>query len=494
MTPNRVISVAILAMGGEGGGVLADWIVDVAEHAGWLAQVTSAPGVAQRTGATIYYIEMFPETAGREPVFALMPTAGDVDVVVASELMEAARGVQRGFVTPDRTVLIASTNRVFSILEKTAIADAQVPSEDLLDICRRGAKRLVAADMAEIAERAKSVISASLLGALAGSGALPFGPDAFAEAIRRGGIGVEPSLAAFKLGLSAAAGAALAAEVAPVPPIPPDLADLLAEAQKSFPPPSQEILADALARLLDFQDAGYARRFLAQLLPIRDLDARHGDGSWRLLTETARYMALNLAYEDVIRVAELKLRRNRFARIRAEVRAAPGEIVRVREYLRPRLQEVADMLPVTLGRRLLDTPFVAAAVAWLTRTGRIIPTNSLRGFLLFYALAKMKPLRRIGLRYAMVQEEVEQWLGAVSEIAARNYPLACELVECRNIVKGYGTLQELGRRNFDRIVAEARAIAGQADAARRIEALRLAAFEDDDGAALNHLLTSLASG
>ena len=27
-----VISIAILAMGGEGGGVLADWIVDLAEH------------------------------------------------------------------------------------------------------------------------------------------------------------------------------------------------------------------------------------------------------------------------------------------------------------------------------------------------------------------------------------------------------------------------------------------------------------------------------
>lgn len=152
------------------------------------------------------------------------------------------------------------------------------------------------------------------------------------------------------------------------------------------------------------------------------------------------------------------------------------------------------MLPVALGRRLLDTPWVASVVAWLTRTGRIIPTNSLRGFLLFYAMAKMKPLRRIGLRYALVQEEAEQWLGAVSDIAVQNYPLACELVECRNIVKGYGTLQELGRRNYDRLVTEARAIAGQADAAKRIEALRLAAFEDDEGSAFNRLLTTFVSG
>ena len=60
----RAIRIAILAMGGEGGGVLADWMVDLAEHAGYVAQTTSVPGVAQRTGATIYYVEMFPDAPG----------------------------------------------------------------------------------------------------------------------------------------------------------------------------------------------------------------------------------------------------------------------------------------------------------------------------------------------------------------------------------------------------------------------------------------------
>ena len=81
------MNIAILAMGGEGGGVLADWIVDMAEHAGYHAQSTSVPGVAQRTGATIYYVEIFPEIGGAPPVLALMPFPGEVDVVIASELM-----------------------------------------------------------------------------------------------------------------------------------------------------------------------------------------------------------------------------------------------------------------------------------------------------------------------------------------------------------------------------------------------------------------------
>ncbi len=158
-------------MGGEGGGVLADWIVDVAEHAGYYAQTTSVPGVAQRTGTTIYYLEIFPEAearaAGKEPVLALMPVPGELDVVIASELMEAGRAVQRGLVTPDRTTLIASTHRVYSMTERTDSGDGRVDAAALLAAAQGAARVLVARDFARVAERAGSVISAVLLGALA---------------------------------------------------------------------------------------------------------------------------------------------------------------------------------------------------------------------------------------------------------------------------------------------------------------------------------------
>jgi len=130
-TAVRPIGIAILAMGGEGGGVLADWIVDLAEHQGYPAQSTSVPGVAQRTGTTVYYVEFFPQApsgAARvvAPVLSLMPVPGDVDIVIASELMEMGRAVQRGLVTPDKTTLIASTNRVYSMTEKSAMGDGRV--------------------------------------------------------------------------------------------------------------------------------------------------------------------------------------------------------------------------------------------------------------------------------------------------------------------------------------------------------------------------------
>src|SRR3954465_10779296 len=224
----RPITIAILAMGGEGGGVLADWLIDLAENNRYVAQLTSVPGVAQRTGATIYYLEMYPEAAiaeaGREPVLALMPVPGDVDIVIASELMEAGRAIQRGLITPDRTALIASVNRVFSMTEKIAMADGRVDPEKLLEACRSAARTMHAFDMAAIAEATGSVISAVLLGAVAGAGVLPFPRHAFEGAIRRGGKGIQASLAAFTAGYEGTTAGAVAVKT-PSANLPPPTLD-----------------------------------------------------------------------------------------------------------------------------------------------------------------------------------------------------------------------------------------------------------------------------
>ena len=131
-----IIKLAILAVGGQGGGVVTDWIVELAERNGWYAQSTSVPGVAQRTGATIYYIEMVPEGGGT-PVLSLMPAPGDVDIVLAAELMEAGRAMQRGLVTPDRTTLIASTHRTLAVIEKVVPGSGIADPAPVLDAARQ---------------------------------------------------------------------------------------------------------------------------------------------------------------------------------------------------------------------------------------------------------------------------------------------------------------------------------------------------------------------
>ncbi len=194
-----VIKLAILAVGGQGGGVVSSWLVDLAESNGYDVQSTSVPGVAQRTGATIYYVEMVPRT-DRIPILSLMPAVGDVDIVLAAELMEAGRAIQRGFVTPGRTTLIASSHRALAVSEKSAPGSGILSSEPIMQAAREASLRFLSADLDSLAIANGSVISASLFGALAGAEVLPFPRSAFEDTIRRSGKGVNASLKAFAAG------------------------------------------------------------------------------------------------------------------------------------------------------------------------------------------------------------------------------------------------------------------------------------------------------
>ena len=197
--PQRPITLLIAALGGEGGGVLADWILSAAAAQGYPVQSTSIPGVAQRTGATTYYLEIYPARAAelgeRRPVMTLAPAPGCVDVMVASELLEAARALQNGFVTPDRTTLIASTHRIYTTVEKMAMGDGRLDSERLLRAAQALSKRALLFDMYKLASDAGTVISATLFGALACSGTLPLPRAACEATIRASGKGAEATAA-----------------------------------------------------------------------------------------------------------------------------------------------------------------------------------------------------------------------------------------------------------------------------------------------------------
>jgi indolepyruvate ferredoxin oxidoreductase beta subunit len=488
----RPITIAILAMGGEGGGVLADWLVDVAEHGAHLAQVTSVPGVAQRTGATVYYLELFAQkdaqAAGRDPVLSLMPVPGDIDLAVASELMEAGRAIERGLVTPDRTTLIASTHRVYAMTEKIATEDGRVDAGRLTEACRLAARRFIGADMAALADASGSVISAVLLGAIAGADVLPFGRAAFEAAVRRSGVGVKQSLAAFAAGYEAARAdrETAARPAAPTRPAGPFAAEI-----EAFPPPARDFVRAGVERLIDYQDVAYARSYLDRLAPVTDAEARHGDGSGRLIAETARELALAMAYEDTVRVAELKIRPDRFARVRAEVRANDGQIVEIAEFLHPRVEEIAETLPAALGHRLLRPGFLRRALEWLTRSGKVVKTTSVSGFLLLYGVASLKRFRRGSLRFAEEAHSIDEWLATIARLAPGNYALAAEVAEARTLLKGYGDTRARGQERFARLMALVPALAAEPTGAAAFARLRKAALADEEGAALDRALTEM---
>jgi indolepyruvate ferredoxin oxidoreductase beta subunit len=450
--------------------------------------------VAQRTGATIYYVELFPKAAavaaGKPPVLALMPLPGDVDVVLASELMEAGRAVQRGLVTPDRTTLITSTHRVYAIAEKVAMGDGRAHADVLLQGVQAAARRFVGYDMAAAAEAAGSVISAVLLGTLAGTGVLPFTRAQFEATIERGGVGVKPSLKAFGLAFdrAAAAGQAVDAPVEAAPaaqPLPrspdPAVQALIARAAQAHSGETLRLVMEGLRRLVDYQDVDYAALYLDRLQAAvaPDGPAPPPVSTPELMQDLARHLALWMSYEDTIRVADLKTRGTRFDRVQGEVRASAQQLLTINEYLHPRLQEVAETLPGGLGPWLLKSTLPRKLVQRLCAEGRVVQTSSLRGYLMLRAVAGLRRWRRSTLRYAAEQQRIEAWLADIRS-ALHNPALALEITRCQRLVKGYGDTHERGLRNYALLRA---AWAGGATA-DQVARLRTAALADENGHAL----------
>ncbi len=499
----RPLSIAVLAMGGQGGGVLVDWIVALAESQDWIAQSTSVPGVAQRTGATIYYVEMIPARTGVPyPVLSLMPVPGDVDVVVGAELMEAGRAIQRGLVTPDKTILITSSHRSFAVQEKLVPGDGIADSAKVYEAAETAAKRFVAFDMATLADGTASAISAVLFGALAGTGALPFAREAYEATIRAAGIGVEPSLRAFAAGFERTAEDAASA-TRPEPPKPasagklyPSLAPvgdaafdaLVADANTTFPSPLHGMIAAGLRRVVDFQDVAYGREYLDLVTGFLRLE-RGGDPA--LTRAAAKHIAVAMAYDDVIRVADLKTRASRFERVRGEVLAKPDQLVYTTEFMHPRMEEVVGTLPAGLGLWLEGKPGLFKAIDRLVNRGRRVQTGTVRWFLPLYVLGGLKRFRRGTLRHAREVGHRDAWLDLARATAAKDYDLAVAILEARRLVKGYSDTHARGASKFDRVIAAAPRLAGRADAAQWLRRLVKAALADEEGKALDGALATV---
>jgi indolepyruvate ferredoxin oxidoreductase, beta subunit len=488
-----ILSLLIPAVGGQGGGVLSEWIVDAALTDGFPTHGTSIPGVAQRTGSTTYYVELFTERGDEEPAFSLYPVPGALDVLVAPEFMEVGRMIELGFVSPARTTVIASTHRLLSIHEKIATGRAIYPQEGLRAAAEAAARRLIAFDALALAREHGTEANAVLLGALAGSGAVPIAEAAFRKAIETKGVAVKSNLAGFDLGLALASrGGAAAPSVEPpkardaAPAALP--AEIRADVQQ-LPASIREIAVHALPRLIDYQDVGYARRYLELLKPFVPLAGASGPRIG-VGQAVARYLALWMTYEDAVRVADLKTRASRFERIRAsQPRAGDAEIV-VTDYLKPDLDEIWGVLPDRVVRPI---------ARWAERRwphgrptlGQHVRTTTVSGFLRVWLLARLRRWRPISYRAREEHGRIARWLDAVRACLARDDALAAEVARAAQLVKGYGDVRRRMTALHEALVAgvlraaelEARQAAGFAASTALAARLRALVLAGPDGEA-----------
>lgn len=503
--PPRALTLVIGALGGEGGGVLADWVVKAAAAQQFPVQSTSIPGVAQRTGATSYYIEIYPATRdqldGKSPVMAMYATPGNMDLVIASEIMEAGRMIENGMATPDRTTLIASTHRVYTILEKSAMGDGLFDASKVLAAADRLAKRNILFDMEKLAEREGTVLNAIVLGIISASGVLPIPAEAFEDSIRGSGIAVESNLRGFQAGVAYLNGELkLPLEESGRKPAPPTLDALLDGDVKRLPAEAQILAGEGVRRLVDYQNAAYAKTYLDMLAPIVEADRSNGGPArgFELTRETARYLALMMSYEDIIRVAQIKSRPERMERIREEVLAKPGQPLVVTEFLKPGWEEFSSVMPPVLGRAVMNWAQKSEKRMRFHLAMRV-KTNSFLGYLRLWMLAKMRWWRPYTYRCAEETADIARWLDLIEGAAGRNYDLGVEIVECASLRKGYSDTHKRGLANYRRIVDTLAAPAAKgegnaAQAAAAVREAREAALADPDGKALDEAMARLTAG
>ncbi len=464
MTDAPLLSLLVPAVGGQGGGVLLDWIVDAALIDGYPVHGTSIPGVAQRTGSTTYYVELAGErnpASDGTPIFSLYPVPGALDVLLAPEFLEVGRSIELGFPSPGRTTIIASTHRLYSIHEKIVTGRGIYPIEKLQAAARAFSKQLIAFDALALAREHGTEANAVLLGALAGSGVLPLRADAYREAIRAKGVQVDANIRGFDAGFAVAAGSAgesaragsrgfgtpLATDpTRALSPADPAVSPASPDAERmmvGFPDALRPVLGVAIERLIDYQDQGYAERYLERVRPFVAGDLEVG----RIV---ARHLAVWMTYEDAVRVAQLKTRAGRFERIRREKGVGAGEIV-VTDFLKPDLDEIWGVLPYRL---------VAPFARWAERRwphgrptlGQHVKTTTVSGFVRVWMLTWLKPLRPISYRAREEHARMDRWLAAVARCATWDAALACEVGRAAQLVKGYGDVRRRMAAHFDRLL------------------------------------------
>ena len=438
----RPICVLVSALGGQGGGVLADWMVEAAKHAGYPAQATSTPGVAQRTGATTYYFELFPEKHTDEPIFTLFPGTGDLDIVAALEPTEAGRALEKGYIT-DFTTVITGLERVYSTAEKMAAGDGTINEKPMMESIENASSKLIRLNIEELAGSSASKINAVIFGAIVGSGILPLNMEDAEHAIREKGVAIDANINGFEIGFNAANTGGSPQLEDPDKPFkePPEHFKKLIH---NYPDKLHQVMGHGIAKLVDYQDISYAEKYLDELSSVFELDK---GPDYTLTEDIAKRLALWMSFEDVIRVAQLKTRKGRLKRIRHELNVDESTPIKLTDYFKPGREEFIGILPKSLSWLVPKLKILSRGKGLALH----IPTGSFLGFGLLKILSSLRFIRKFSKQYAEEHEQIKVWLDAVKEAAGIDHHLACQTAKLSILSRGYGNVRIEGQNALTKL-------------------------------------------
>jgi hypothetical protein len=210
---------------------------------------------------------------------------------------------------------------------------------------------------------------------------------------------------------------------------PPFLPDDLSEDAAS-------IVSEGIHLLMDYQGATYARLYVDRLK--RFLGRREVDG--KTFCEIARLMAGRMAYEDAIRIAQLKL---------AEFRDS-DERVRSTDVHKFRFDELVDALPEVVADPVLQ---VLDKFGWKRRRVSIpFSTTGRWGIRRLKIEAWLRRWRMFSIRYGEERAWVERWLHMINRCYLKQPQSVPTLVKTATMVQGFGDTYRQGLADWHAII------------------------------------------
>lgn len=206
---------------------------------------------------------------------------------------------------------------------------------------------------------------------------------------------------------------------------------------EGLPEPAMAVASDAIDLLIDYQGTAYAQLYVDRL---RRFVGKNGVDE-AMLTEIARLMAARMSYDDLIRIAQLKL-----SGLADRSRTHPRS-VDVRKF---RLDELVSVLPAVIAEYLLD------ALEWAGWNHRNVKlrfnSKSWFGILRLKMGAGLRRWRRYSVRYAKERVWVERWLHMIDRSLTRQPAAASEIVQTATMIHGYGDVYRQGMADWNAII------------------------------------------
>lgn len=442
------MKILIPSVGGLGVGVFVEWLSAAAIFQGLQPNVLNLPGVSQRAGRTLSYLEI---GNGTMP-FSPFPERGRIDLIISQEFLELIRILKEGYGGKNCRVL-GTTYRYYTTYEKLSLKRDVYTYDNLRNVIEDNSEDHIVVDIYKMG--IPDFTNAHLLGLLCASGYLPvIRRESYEKAIGTVGIDPERNLRDFASGYELLEkvkerSGSINQTTTRVNRFLPDgyIRESIEKLGSIYGKDVRDVLAEAVRQIIGYQDIGYAELFVCRVDELHAYILKSNVGTKltsEVIKEFAKTLAVRMMYEDVIRVAEKKVSKERFERIKRLYKIRDTDVFWIKDFFRPELDELYGILPYSLGKSL-DRILSKHKISWKTE----ISTNHISGFLLLKGMSKLRFLRRHSFRYKRENALIEKYIEHVKRCLTHGLESAYLAAKGGAIVRGYGDVRKETIRKWE---------------------------------------------